>query len=855
MSAGGGLGRSTAVMAAGTATSRVLGLVRGAVLGAAVGLNVGAANAFAVANWLPNMIYMLLAGGVLNAVLVPQVVKAYRSESGQEFVDRLLTLAAAILLGVAAVVTVAAPVVVRIATDSADPEFLSLATTFALWCLPQIFFYGVYTLLGQVLNARGSFGPFMWAPVANNVVAIAGLAVFIAVFGGYDVDAPANLGTWDPPRVTLLAGTATLGVVVQAAVLVWPLYRSGFRFRPRFGWRGVGLGSAGRVAGWTFGALVIGQLGILTVTRITSSAAEAGGYGLEIAGNNAYNYAFLVFMLPHSLVTVSLLTALFTRLSGHAAERDTAAVRRDTSYGLRVLGVFTIFATAVLAVLALPVARLVLPSVTAAEVSALAPVIVALVAGLAGLGIWSLVQRVHYAFEDARTLFWLQLPMSLLVAGGTFAGSLVLAPVRWTVAAGAAIGASYVLGAVTGVLAVRRRLGGGGRRVLTLHLKAGLAALAAAGVGWPLSHLFGDLARTGLLQVVAALVVVGLVMLGVYLGLLRLMRVSELDDLLAPVLARVGRTMSTHADRGSRGSARTGGGRLDAVAIGRGTLLAGRYRLQQPTRTDLPGVEAWDARDQILDRPVRALVLRSGRVAQAQDAARRAALVTDPRLLRVLDVGDHQGVAYTVTEPLVGRDLAELTARGPLPADQARAVVGEAAVALEVARRRGVHHLALRPSSVRITPAGQVLVTGLALDGELLDRGLGDARSTTRADTVGLVALLYLTLTGRWPEGTGVAAGDVPVAPQVGGAPVAPAELAPAVPNDLDTLCAVTLGPHDDGPHSPAELVRELEPWGAVRLEVSDSVARPDDASPPVIPPRRPARPSTRGGAGAAAGA
>ncbi|WP_250448187.1 protein kinase family protein, partial [Actinotalea sp. C106] len=296
-------------------------------------------------------------------------------------------------------------------------------------------------------------------------------------------------------------------------------------------------------------------------------------------------------------------------------------------------------------------------------------------------------------------------------------------------------------------------------------------------------------------------------------------------------MSRPGPGGDDRRDQGAGLSLR-GGDRLDGVVIGHGTLLAGRYRLDQPVPSDLPGVEAWSAQDQILDRPVRAMVLREGRVAQAQDAARRAALVTDPRLLRVLDVGDHEGMPYTVTELVEGRDLGELTQHGPIPADQARAIIGEAAIALEAARRRGVHHLALRPSSVRVTEDGRVVVTGLGIDGEVMDRGIGDARSTTRADTVGLVALLYLTLTGRWPapHGGGAGPGQVTAAPLVGGSPVAPAELSPGVPNDLDTLCSVTLGPHDDGPHSPGELVRELEPWD--RVAAAELLRRLDAAGP-----------------------
>jgi hypothetical protein len=234
--------------------------------------------------------------------------------------------------------------------------------------------------------------------------------------------------------------------------------------------------------------------------------------------------------------------------------------------------------------------------------------------------------------------------------------------------------------------------------------------------------------------------------------------------------------------------------------VGRGTVLAGRYRVLQPLASDLEGSPAWQATDQILDRSVRVRILVSGNVPQALDAARRAALVSDPRLVRVLDVGSHEGVSYVVTEEVRGPSLADLLARGPLTGDQARAIVGEVAAALEIARRRGVHHLALRPSVVHITPDDRVLLTGLAFDGALLGQGLGDARTTTRADTVGLVRLLYAALTGRWPVGaqdlvptTGL--GTLPPAPLATGGPVPPGDLVAGVPADLDTLCVVTLGP------------------------------------------------------------
>lgn len=872
------LGRSTALMASGTAVSRALGFVRNTLLIAAVGLtSTRAGDAFNVANTLPNIFYMLIAGGVINAVLVPQVVRAYRSANGQEYVDRLLTVSF-VLLGAATVVLWAlSPVIVRLFVRGDQGD---LAAVFALWCVPQIFFYGVYTLLGQVLNARGSFGPYMWAPVVNNVVAIAGLVVFVSLYGTWDKPAPGtveDLSVWSGGRVALLAATATLGVVAQAAVLVWPLRRIGFRYRPRRGWRGAGLGSAGRVAGWTFAALAVGQVGSLVIMAIASLAPEVGKEHLGVPGYTAYNQSFALFMVPHSLVTVSLITALFTRLSDHAAARDVGAVRADFSHGLRTISVFTLFAAPAVSVVAVPLLRVLYPTTRESDVSATAPVIVAFMFGLAALGAWSLVQRVFYAYEDAKGLFRIQVAMAGVVVVVSGFGWLVADPRHWVAWCATGMALSYVLGAVWGGAEVWLRLGGGLSRIIRTHVRAGLAALVATGTGWLVSRVFGNLASASWFRAVLACAVVGVVMVVVYGLTLRRLGVTELDDFLRPLLrrlapltARLGLARTTAAPAedeatpegypavprvsvrrsiGTLGLASApdeavtqfvpvwtgtgygavepperGGDRLDAV-IGRGTLLAGRYRLHQQVPGDLPDCQAWTARDQILDRPVRALVLTGSNTGPAQDAARRAALVSDPRLLRVLDVGDHEGVAYVVTEPVVGQDLGRLTANGPLPADQARAIVGEAASALEVARRRGVHHLALRPESVHVAPDGAVLVSGLALDGELFGNAHGDAKTTSRADTVGLVALLYLCLTGRWPAASvtpgtpgpnGSGPGGTPVAPSVGGTPVPPAELSPGVPADLDTLCAVTLGPHDDGPHSPGELVRELEPWPAI---------------------------------------
>ena len=525
------LGRSTALMASGSTVSRVLGVLRGTMLVWAIGLNGNAANAFAAANKLPNILYVLVAGGVLNAILVPQIVRAYRRADGQEYVDRLLTLGIALLLGLSVILTAAAPFLVAFYSDFPDPAVTRLAVLFAYWCIPQMFFYGIYSLLGQVLAARGSFGPYMWAPVVNNIVAMAGLAVFILVNGPFSSHRALfnDPGWWGASPIGLLAGTFTLGVVVQAVVLVVPLYRSGFRYTPRWGFRGVGLRSAGRVTYWTFLGLLVGQVGVWVVNLVTTQGGS----------NSIYDNAFLIFMLPHSIVTVSLMTALFTRLSERAAAEDVKGVRADLSLGLRTVGLCTVLATALIALLAFPLSRVLFPTELSSVLGDLAPVIVGMVVGLVAFGAWSLVQRVYYAYEDARSMISIQVLMVVVLIGGTLLARLILAPRFWAVGSAWAMTLSYVVGAALGLVAVGRRLHGiDARRVVQVHVKAVVAAGLATVLAALVMHLLGPVG--GWAHAVVMCVVGGGILTAAYVGLLAAMRVEELTVLVRTVAGRLG---------------------------------------------------------------------------------------------------------------------------------------------------------------------------------------------------------------------------------------------------------------------------------------------------------------------------
>lgn len=528
------LGRASAIMASGTAVSRVFGVINITLLGWAIGTTTNIADAFSVANKVPNTLYLLIVGGVLNAVLVPQVVRAYRRPDGQTYVDKLLTVGFVFLGGLTLVLTVAAPLWVRLYSDYPDPRTTAIATALAFWSIPQVFFYGVYSLLGQVLNARGSFGPYMWAPVVNNLVFIAGILVFSRMFGS--IEQATDLDSWSTAQTVVLGGSATLGIVAQALILLVPLYRSGFRYRPRWGLRGSGLGSAGRVATWTFAGLLVGQIGVLAVSVVASAVPK----DLNLAGNAIYDRAFLIFMLPHSLVTVSLATALFTRLSAKAAAEDTAAVRADFSLGLRTVGLFTVLGTTGIAVLAYPLSRLLIVGQPDAAVHALAQVVVPMVLGLTGFGVWSLCQRVYYAYQDARSMFPIQVVMAVIVIVGTLVGRLVLDPAYWVATAAASMALSYWVGAGIAMLALRRRLHGiDGRRVLQVHVKALIAAVLAGGAGLGLLAALGPVRGFG--DAMLACVLGGILMAGIYLAVLLLLRVTELRSAVAPVLRRLKR--------------------------------------------------------------------------------------------------------------------------------------------------------------------------------------------------------------------------------------------------------------------------------------------------------------------------
>lgn len=522
-----------ALMASGTLVSRALGLVRVMLIALILGNGTRQADILALATMVPNSLYILFAGGALNTVLVPQIVRAIKNDAdgGEAYTNRIMTAFMLIVGAVAVVATVCAPLITQLyssdawrAEDLAAQYASMVALTYLT--LPQVFFYGAFFLLGQVLNARDRFGPMMWAPIANNVISVLVLCVYLFVWG-----TDGDRGTaFTTPQVLLLGIGSTVGILAQSLVLVPYLKKVGFRFRPRFDLKGTGLGKTFSLTKWTIGFVAVNQIVLVIVTRLATSAT-AGGSG---SGYNVYANAHLIWILPHSLITVSLATAMLPNASRLAAAADFRGVAQEATKTIRLALILLVPAAVGFFVLADPIAALLFGHGQGTEDSQYVGLaLMGFAVGLVPFTVQFVCLRTYYALEDTRTPFLLQ-----LVVAGANAG-LAIALVRLVADPGmvaAALALAYSIAYLVGVFVswqlLKRKvpdLAGGpvALHVVRLLLGAGLGGVAA----WFGSRLVTDALGDGNGALVLA-IVGGLVLVGaVYLLVGRLLQVRELRSL------------------------------------------------------------------------------------------------------------------------------------------------------------------------------------------------------------------------------------------------------------------------------------------------------------------------------------
>jgi putative peptidoglycan lipid II flippase len=507
-----GLLRSNVVVALGTATSRVTGLIRVGVLAYALGLTL-LADAYNLANTTPNIVYELILGGVLSAALVPLFTK-HVEEHDEEATSAVVTVATVALLVLTGVAILAAPLIVRLylGGDAANQQ---TTVDLARLILPEILFYGLMALFGAMLNARRRFFAPAWAPVLNNVVVIAVVLVVAHILrDGKDSIA----GFSDRDAVILLLGVgSTLGIAVMALSL-WPaLRRAGvrLRFRPRFGHPAVK--RLVQLSGWTIGYVIANQIALFVVYRLAS--------GLEEGSLSTYVYAFTFFQLPHGLLAVSIMTTFGPELARAHLRRDRRGFQAQASVGLRVTVALVLPAAAAYIVLGRPLVALALQrgGLTGAGAAEVADTLSAFAWGLAGFSAYLFILRCFFSRADARTPFIVNVAENVL--------NIVLALLlvtRWDVQGLAwAYALAYLLAAGLAFAVLESRVPGFDIRGIAVSLGRLVLAAVTAGLAaaWLAGLVGGD---EGAGAVVRALVG-GLVLGGVYLLVLLYLRAPELD--------------------------------------------------------------------------------------------------------------------------------------------------------------------------------------------------------------------------------------------------------------------------------------------------------------------------------------
>lgn len=547
-----GVLRSSVLMAAGTITSRATGLIRDMALVAAIGFGT-LADTYSLGNSLPNIIYILIAGGALNAVFIPQLVRHMKDDEdgGHGYANRLLRVVSVATLVLTILAVLAAPWIVALyATDQYSAREFDLAVAFARLCLPQIVFYGLYTMFSQVLNARGHFGSPMFAPIVNNVVVIAGSAAFLWVAGDQ-----VDVMTITDGQVAWLGIMTTLGVVLQAAVLIPVLMRSGFRFAYVPGLRGFGLAHTGRLALWTIGLVLVNQIGFIVTTRLATLANVLASEANVVAqGLTTYQKAYLVFMLPHSVITISIMTALLPRMSRAAAEHDMPKVGAYISDGMRLVSVLIIPAAVALGVAGPMIATVIFGFGAGSGIAATYAglVVVMFAIGLLPFSLFYVLLRGWYSLEDTKTPFFLTIVYNLLMVALSIA-LFQAAPVEVKVASlalGYSVAYWLTLGIAWFVLS-RRVRPMSNRQTAWVLVRLLIAGVVAALVGW-MTNLWFTGWVDGRVEEPVALGFVGMpgwafvaavlcsaVAVTVYLLLAWLLRVQEISQAWAMVASKV----------------------------------------------------------------------------------------------------------------------------------------------------------------------------------------------------------------------------------------------------------------------------------------------------------------------------
>ncbi len=508
------LAGATLGMAVGTLLSRITGVGRVIALTLALGGG-GFADGYNLANTTPNIIYDVVLGGVLSATFVPVFVDYLSTRRGKEAweaISAVVTVTVTILVTATVVFFVLTPSIIDLYTVTnhhADVHQQQAVAVFLLrWFVPQVACYGLIAVFTALLNTRGKFAAPMFVPIANNLVVIGVLLWFHALVPHPSL---ASVDAHHTGLVLLGIGT-TLGVVVQAALLVPSLLRSDLHVR--FLWQPANqaMRTITRLAGWTFGWVVANQVALVVVLALADGAKIPGAV-------SSYTYAYTFFLLPYGVVAVSVMTAVTPSLSARWATDDLPAFRHRMAFGLRAILAIIIPSAVGMLILAHPLIDLVLAhgAETSANADSTGATLAMFALGLPGFCTFLYMVRVFQSMQDTRTAFRLY----LVENGLNIVVALALVGPLGVRGLALSLSIAYSMAALLALAVVRNRVGGLGGPDLTTPVKRVVGASGVMAVATVLAlSVSGATSGVGLLARVVFAVVVGVVAYLVTAGLL-----------------------------------------------------------------------------------------------------------------------------------------------------------------------------------------------------------------------------------------------------------------------------------------------------------------------------------------------
>jgi putative peptidoglycan lipid II flippase len=532
------LTRSSKAMALGTIASRGTGFLRTLVLVAALGSG-PLSTAYNVSNTLPNTVYYLMLGGIFTSVVVPLLVKAAKNDPdrGQAYAERIFTLGA-IALAIVTVIGMAlsAPIVDLYMPGVSGAEH-RVAVIFAYFFIPQIFFYGMDSLLGAILNTKGRFGPNMWTPVINNVVVIAVFGMYVAVVGtGKDPSSISSFG------INLLGAGTTLGIVIQSLALFPIVKRAGFSFRLRFDFRREEVLEISHMAGGMLVYVVSTFAANLVLTMVADIASTRPG--AADAGYSAFTYANQLFQLPYAIVGLSVISALLPRMAGHATDRRYSLVRDDFSTGVRLASVIVVPAAVFLGVLGSPICELLFAygAENVADARYTGEVFGMLSLGLVPFMLTQLQLRVFYSFRDNRTPGIIGLVMLAVGAAGDFIALNVLPASQVVIGLGAVYGLMTLVGAAIAWPLLLRHVGSlDGWRITRSLVRMFLATIPGMAWAFVVMDVANSLLRQGTFYGIVSVIIGGGGAVLLYAISARVLGIEEFRVLMRTLAGRFGR--------------------------------------------------------------------------------------------------------------------------------------------------------------------------------------------------------------------------------------------------------------------------------------------------------------------------